>query len=30
METDEYDLTQGNNAAAWRTLTPLPQTMING
>jgi len=26
----EYDLTQGNNAAAWRTLTPLPQTMING
>ena len=26
----EYDLTQGNSAAAWRTLTPLPETMING
>jgi hypothetical protein len=26
----QYDLTQGNSAAAWRPLARLPQTMING
>jgi hypothetical protein len=26
----EYDMTQGNNAAAWRSLTPLPENMLNG
>jgi hypothetical protein len=26
----EYDMTQGNSAAAWRSLTPLPENMLNG
>lgn len=26
----EYDMTQGNTAAAWRSLTPLPENMLNG
>lgn len=26
----EYDLTQGNNPSAWRTLTSLPESMLNG
>jgi N-acetylneuraminic acid mutarotase len=26
----EYDMTQGDNPAAWRTLTSLPENMLNG
>jgi hypothetical protein len=26
----EYDMTQGNSPAAWRTLTSLPENMLNG
>ena len=26
----EYDLTQGNSPSAWRTLTSLPESMLNG
>jgi hypothetical protein len=26
----EYDMTQGNSPSAWRTLTPLPENMLNG
>jgi hypothetical protein len=26
----EYDMTQGNSPAAWRSLTPLPENMLNG